>query len=126
MLVILWFSALQLSRTIDFFAPFIVCLATSHSMRVSPQVKTFQVSSYAIFPSPVYKVYGIFSNKILFSTSGRKPRAISIAYIVWGVSQTPVDHNLKGGIPCVNSLLFLGVSIITPRSVTSFKFMYNL
>lgn len=126
MLVLEWFSALELSRTIDFFAPFLAWLATSHSMRVTAQVKTFQVSSYTILPSPVYKVYGIFSNKILFSISGRKLRAVSIAYIVWGVPQTPVDHNLKGCIPCVNSLLFLGVSIITPRSVTSFKFIYNL
>lgn len=123
---ILWFSALELSRTTDFFATCLACLATSHSMKISSQVKTFQVSFYAVLPSPVYKVYGIISNKILFSTSGRKPREISITYIVWGVSQTPVDNNLKRGVPCVNSLLFLGVSIITPRSVTSFKFMYNL
>jgi hypothetical protein len=48
----------------------------------------------------VPEVYSVFSNRARPSSSGRKARAIVIAYVVWKLLfLIPLTNNLRGGIP---------------------------
>jgi hypothetical protein len=38
---------------------------------------------------------GVFSNEVLLSSSGKQPRAMAIAYIDLGASETPLTNNLN-------------------------------
>ena len=83
-----WFCcgsyASQQGRTIDYFSPLAVGIALSGTMKASSQEGDVHVRSNSDPLHPVSEV-NVFSNSSLPSTSGRQPRAIAIAYIVWGV-----------------------------------------
>lgn len=77
----LW--ALQLARTVNCWPP-LTFISPSDTMGVG-----FCVNSSWIPPRPASKVCGVFSNRILPSSSGRHPRSIAITYIVWGALGFP-------------------------------------
>lgn len=51
----------------------------------SPLREGLQVSSSCVHPSPVSKVYGVFSNRILPLGSGRQQKVMAVDYIILGV-----------------------------------------
>lgn len=61
------------------------------TMRASPQAASpqggvFYVSSSVIPLRLVSKVCGVYSYRVLPSRPGRQPRAMEVAYTVWGIS----------------------------------------
>lgn len=51
---------------------------------------------------------GVSSNRILVSSSGRKQRAVTIAYIVLGDSHIPSNNNSGGmGVPMPDDGIFV-------------------
>lgn len=48
---------------------------------------------------PVAKGCGVFSNRVLLSSSGGQRRATGIACIVLEISRTPLANNMRRGIP---------------------------
>lgn len=45
--------------------------------------------------SPVSEVHNILGNRGLPSSSGKRPRAAAIAYIVWGICWTPLINTFE-------------------------------
>lgn len=78
------------------------------------------------YPSPIHKVCGLFSNKDLHSTSGRKPKSVAMGYL-WGSVLHFLDQQLGEisfprmvlGFFVIQSMAFRG-SIITPSDIISF------
>lgn len=59
-------------RTTDYFSSLVVCKVLSATERAGPQEGDFYVSSRSISPICTFKVYSIFNNGVLSSSSGRQ------------------------------------------------------
>lgn len=59
-----------------------------------------------VLSNPFYKLFAVFSNKILHLGAWKKPKAVLIPYIVWGISGT--SNNSKEAFP----FLALGTLLI--------------
>lgn len=72
---------------IGYFHLLEACMASSGTMKASPQRK---------LSGPVSKVHNVFKNKNLHSTPGRQPRAIALVCNVLGICWITLTNNSKG------------------------------
>lgn len=70
----------QLNRTIVCFLSLEACIAPSNIMKTSPQAGGIYSRFNSAPPGPVSKVWSVFSNRDLPSTSGSQPKAKAITY----------------------------------------------
>jgi len=70
--------------------PLASSIALLNTMRGNLQGEAFQDYYSWIPTSPMSKDSGVFSNRVLPSSSGRQERAKEIDYIIWGITLTPL------------------------------------
>lgn len=76
---------LYLSGTINWFHHLAAYIVLSETKEARLQEAGFRVRSTSNHLSPVFKVWSVFNNRGLPSTSKRQPRAVTIVYIVCGL-----------------------------------------
>jgi hypothetical protein len=96
-------------------------LASSNATRAGSGDGKFRLSSSSISLSPVFEGSGKFSNRVLFSSCGRKPRGKkkkkSKSLCCWGVSLTFSKQELEGTHPMTGSSVSGGLELVEPSSI---------
>lgn len=106
---------LQLDGTTDCFSSWAVCMVPSYIMKSRPQAGGFHLNSSLTPLTPIFKVCGIFSNRVLPSSTRS---ATKVSWYSLTNNSNGVCHAWHQGFI---SLWFFGGGIITPSSMMSFK-----